>query len=213
MKKVLAALAATLAFGVSSAAVLLIDDFTVNQGPISGTLGSTAPNGNPMCDNNGTRELCEESITNTLGKAHFALVDAGFLEVNNGIGSDSEVILRWNIAAGAVPASSAAGLFNFLILQSDGNQTDIAFKFNGNSLFTGAIDPNTFNKTVSFSAPIGALTMGGVLELKINGAAGWDLALDQLELDLTPGGKVPTPGIALLLGAGLLGFGALRRKA
>lgn len=209
MKKVLAALAATLAFGVSSAAVLTLDDFSINQGPLKAGLGG---NPNPMCDNNGTREMCEASLTNPLGLDHKAQVQNGFLNISNETLSDTEVTIRWNIAAGAIPASSASGLFNFLVLASDGNPTNIAFSFNGASIFADAIAPNTFNQTVSFSAPIGALAVGGVLELKINGSPGWDLVLDQLDIDLTPG-KVPTPGIALLLGAGLLGFGALRRKA
>jgi hypothetical protein len=137
------------------------------------------------------------------------------LEVQNGGTSDTEVTLRWNIAAGLIPAGTVSGNFNFNVLFSDGNPTDIAFYWNGSasSFFSSSIAPNTVNQVVSFSAPIGALNAGGVLELRINGAPGWDLGLDQLALDLTPGGDAPAPGIAFLLGAGLLGLAARRRKA
>jgi hypothetical protein len=49
-----------------------------------------------------------------------------------------------------------------------------------------------------------------VLELRVNGATGWDLTADNFGLDVT-NLVVPVPAIPLLLGAGLVAIG-LRRK-
>jgi hypothetical protein len=212
MKKVFAALVATLAFGAASAVTVVIDDFSVAQGPVKAMPPTTA---NPLCDNNGTREICENLISNPLNVNHGVVVNGGvngFLNIGNEVLADSEVTLRWNIAPGLVAADAILGSFSFLVLASDSNPTNLVFKFGGATLFSGPIAANTLNQVVSFNAPLAALSAGGVLELVVNGTPGWDLALDNFGLTFTPASSVPVPGIAFLFGAGLLGL-ALRRKA
>jgi hypothetical protein len=208
MKKILVAALAALSMGSLSAATITIDDFSGSQGPLAAGLSG---NPNPMCDNNGIRELCETSVSNPLNLRHFVEVANGFLEVQNGGTSDTDVRIRWNIAAGTVPAGTVSGIFNFLVLFSDGNPTNLAFTFNGAAITSNVIAPNTTNQLVQFNAPIAALTAGGVLELTISGAAGWDLGLDSLTLETVA--AVPAPGIALLLGLGLAGIAVSRRRA
>jgi hypothetical protein len=210
MKKIFAVALSALALGTVSAATITIDAFDGSQGPLSAGLSG---NPNPMCDNNGVREVCETSVSNPLNLRHFVEVHDGFLEVQNGGTSDTDVRLRWNIGAGTIPAGTVSGVFNFVVLFSDGNPTNLAFTFNGAALTSSVIAPNTTNATVSFNAPIAALSAGGVLELTISGAAGWDLGLDSLGLTTVDAPAVPAPGIALLLGLGLAGIAVSRRRA
>jgi hypothetical protein len=211
MKKLFAALAALACVSVAQAVIIPIDDFSANQGPISDGTASAAATAPPdaVCDTNAIRTLCSSLIASDGIDNNIARVAGGSLRISNEASSDTQVTLRWNIAAGLVPAS-AIGTFNFLVVLSDGNPTNLQFFFNNALLAADNISANTVNQTVSFGAPIAALNAGGVLELRVNGAAGWDLTADNFGLDIT-NLQVPVPAIPLLLGAGLVAIG-LRRK-
>ena len=211
MKKLLTALAAATCFSVANAALITIDNFSTNQGPIVDTtvsgLATTAPDA--VCDTNSARTLCANLLADPFQSGMNARVIGGQLNVSNGAGTDSQVAVRWNLAAGFIPAN-AIGSFDFLVIRSDGEPTNLAFFFNGVAINNSVIAPSTVNQTVSFNAPIAQLAAGGVLELRITGSSDWDVQLDSLGLNVT-NLQVPVPAIPLLLGAGLVALG-LRRK-
>jgi PEP-CTERM motif len=55
---------------------------------------------------------------------------------------------------------------------------------------------------------------GGTLELRINGATGWDFSADSLGFSYEPAvvSSVPVPASFALLAAGLVGFAARKKK-
>ncbi|MDP3333147.1 MAG: PEP-CTERM sorting domain-containing protein [Methylococcaceae bacterium] len=144
----------------------------------------------------------------------------GFLDITNGGGEDSEVTILWNLTTGLVPANALNIGFYFAILQSDGNPTSLDFSFSSNPLASFSIPGNTANQNVSFGltpAQIALVSAGGPLELKINGAAGWDLSVDAFGFSYDqpvtpPTNNVPEPAAFALLAAGLAGFAAARKK-
>ncbi len=212
MKKLLTALAALALVSAAQAVLVPIDDFGGSQGPLTDSTASAAATAPPdaVCDTIvGVRTLCTSLIANPLNRSNVTDVSGGYLNIDNGNGSDTQATLRWTLAQNFV-ASTATGFFNFLVVQSDGNPTDLTFLFNGNVIHTDAILANSVNAPVRFAANIATLAAGGVLELRINGGAGWDLTLDSFGLDVT-NAAVPAPALPLLLGAGLVAIG-LRRK-
>lgn len=211
MKKLFAALAALACVSAANAALIIIDDFSTSQGPFVDTTLSAAAIAPPdaVCGTNSVRTLCTSMFADAGDADNSVRVSQGRLAISNGPDTNTQVTLRWNIAAGLVPAN-AIGAFNFLVLTSDLNPTNLVFTFNGALLSNSAIPGGSANLPVNFNAPIAALNAGGVLQLVINGATGWDLTVDNFGLNVT-NLQVPVPAIPLLLGAGLVAIG-LRRK-
>jgi PEP-CTERM motif len=142
----------------------------------------------------------------------------GFLDITNGGGEDSEVRISWNLAAGAIPTSAISSALFFKVLQSDGNPTNMSFFLNNVLFSSNDIAGNTQNATVQFNLDATQRTRanaGGVLELRINGATGWDFSADSLGFSYEPAvvAAVPVPASAALLAIGLVGFAARKRKA
>ena len=138
----------------------------------------------------------------------------GLLEIANDSGRDGEAIFTWTIAPGLLPANAIHVGFFLQIVQSDGNPTSADFTLGGNPLASFNIAPNTLNQAVNFGltpAQRASIAAGGSLGLKLNGAVGWDLTIDQFgfSFDL-PQATVREPGS--LVGAALLGIGAARRR-
>lgn len=206
MKKAVSALL-TAFFAINAhAGQIIIDSF--DDGDQSISLSGT--------DTNAFRTLSTRLLASANPVSSTVEVSFGSLTVTNGSGEASEVTVSWDLAPNLVPAGAKDLSFLFTIVESDANATDLAFSFNGSSLASFAIPGNTVDEDVQFGISGGVLDAGGVLELVINGNPGWDLQLDAFGLAFTdpdvPPNPIPEPATLALVGLGLLGAGALRRR-
>jgi PEP-CTERM motif len=125
------------------------------------------------------------------------------------------VRISWTLAAGRIPASATTAALFFKVLQSDGNPTNMSFYLNGSLFSSNDIPGNTVDSIVQFtlnSAQRATANAGGTLELRINGATGWDFSADSLGFSYEPAAAVPVPASAALLAIGLVGFAARKKK-
>ncbi|WP_326542725.1 PEP-CTERM sorting domain-containing protein [Pseudorhodoferax sp.] len=211
-KNLFAAIVACSALFAANAHAITVslDDF--NNGDQSLTAGAI---GTLVSDTNAYRTLTTRLLSTAPPTQSAVEVSFGGLHVTNGGGEDSEVTVSWNLAAGLLPPNATNIGFLFTIVQSDANATDVEFLLNGASVSNFAIPGNTFDKDLMFSVADSVLDDGGTLTMVINGAVGWDLDLDfvGLSYDLpTRVNEVPEPASVALLGMGLLGLGAVRRR-
>ncbi len=223
MKKIFAltAISAGLFASQSFAAPVFINIDDFNSGAQS--LPDLTADGNPVTGSIGIRTVTNNLLSavapvgNTLDVT--GVDPDGFLDITNGGSEDSEVTISWALASALLPSDATNIGFFFSVLQSDGNPTDLAFSLNGNLLSTFAIAGNTANQNVSFGlTPAQALlaSAGGTLEVKINGAAGWDFSADAFgfayEPAVLPPSNVPEPSTLGLLGLGLAALGYRKKK-
>lgn len=143
-----------------------------------------------------------------------AEVSFGSLTVTNGSAEDSEVRVSWGFDASLLPVGSGNYQFLFNIVESDGNDTDLEFFYNGLSFADFAIPGNTINQNLSFGVSTSSLASSGVLELVINGDPGWDFQLDSIGLSFSDpvANNVPEPSTLALFALGLFGAAAARRR-
>ena len=212
MKKHLLALALIAAAGAAQAGNAIIDSF--DNGDQTIELDAANPTGTLT---NGFRTLSSTLLSSSAPVSSSASVSFGILDITNGGGEDSTVTVQWNVGALSVPTGATDIGFLFKILESDGNPTDVAFSLNGTPIFSSAIPGNTTNADVSFTLSDPSLiTSGGLLELVINGASGWDLSLDAFGVSWTdpvvPTNPIPEPASMALIGLGALGLAAVRRR-
>lgn len=199
---------------MAEAGVITIDDFSVVQGP----LVDLSPNNVRVFNVNAVRNMSINGLSFTDFPDNRLEVTGGVLEVTNGAGDDSEVTLTWNIAAGLIPLGSSKPSFLFEVVASDTKPTDVDFFLDGASFGSFVIPGNSSGSSVSFGLAAGALAAfngGGALELRVNGAPGWNLTLDSISLEFADP-KAPTPvslpGSLALLGLGLVAMRLGRKK-
>jgi hypothetical protein len=138
----------------------------------------------------------------------------GFLDVTNGSGEDSEVRVAWNVAAGALPASALSAEILFKVLRTDGNPADLSFYFNGSLFAVSSIPPNATDLLVGAQLSAGqrvVASLGGILELRMNGALSSDISVDAFRFSYEPA-TLAAPASLALLGVGFLGLAFRKRR-
>jgi len=215
MKKLFAltAIAAGLLVSAQASAltVVSIDDFNSGDQLIS----DLVVDGVAVTDTNAIRTLSTNLLAAVPPVGNTAQVVAGILDITNGGGDDSEIKVDWTIGALSLPSNAINVGFYFKVLQSDGNPTDLEFLFNSASIQSFSIAPNTMNADLTFglnAAELAAVSGGGNLTLKINGEPGWDLSVDQFGFSYETPSKVPEPTTLGLIGLGLAGMAAARKR-
>jgi hypothetical protein len=209
-------LSTTVACTSAFAAPIFFDIDTFNTNPQS--IPDLTANGAAVVESNAVRTFSNNLLAGVAPIGNTADITGGptgFLDITNGGGEDSEVRISWNLAAGRIPASALSAALFFKVLQSDGNPTNMSFYLNGSLFSSNDIPGNTMDAIVQFGlspAQRVAANAGGTLELRINGATGWDFSADSLGFSYEPAAAVPVPASAALLAIGLVGFAARKKK-
>lgn len=194
---------ATTAISLASAGSLSLDDFSIAQGPLTTTSSSGA-----LAIGGGiTRTLSLTSFGGVAPIAHKMEVTSGILDMTNGIGDDSAMVLSYNLPLLGVPMGATNLEIVLTVLASDGNKSDVVLGGVGAGFVN--IPGNTLNVSYNFGIsgpPVGP----GNLSFTFNGDPGWDLAIDSVSLTWS---DVPEPSTYAMVGAGLIALALRRRSA
>jgi hypothetical protein len=211
------ALFTTMACTSALAAPIFIDIDTFNTNPQS--ISDLTVNGVPVVQSNAVRTLSNNLLAGVPPIGNTVDITGGptgFLDITNGGGENSEVRISWALAAGSIPVSATSAALFFKVLQSDGNPTNMSFYLNGNLFSSNDIAGNTKDQVFQFLLSANQRVVanaGGTLELRINGATGWDFSVDSLAFTYEPlVSSVPVPASAALFAIGLVGFAARKKK-
>jgi PEP-CTERM motif len=212
MSKLGLALIAGVALSSAVNADVLLDDFSRVQGTI---VSVAAPA--PQSTTSGNRTIAITTTTPSPLANPFAqiqAVSAGTFSISNPSLATSVVELSYNLGALSGFAPGISGGFNFDVLSNDqGNSGSVTVRV----MFTGAggnfsIAPLSIPAAppgvplfIALSgAQLSSVTQGGTLSFFFTGPD-YDLTIDNLRL-------VPEPASLALLGLGLIGLGAARRR-
>jgi len=210
-KFLIPALLAAVGFN-AQAGLVAIDDFDSGDQfiTIDAAAGETTAN-----DSNTIRTITSTLLASTNPVQNSVEVSFGFLTVTNGSGENTLVNVAWDLDANLTPDGSSDYTLLYKVVESDGNPTNLVFRFEGDIIAQYSIAANTMNQEIEIDVSGFDLNAGGSLEMEITGESGWDLQVDAIGLrytdPTTPPSSIPEPATTLLMSFGIFLF-CMRRK-
>lgn len=224
----LIALGSISVLGAPQAATILIDNFAINQGPV---IAGPARVDGPVLTNSAywtTRRLSIVDVHGTSGSGVAIEIIGGQLEISNGVSSNAVSAITWSLDTSALGRALANATFFEISIEQVGIEfgsvtisptvPGSAVRTSGQdgqalALFAGAPGsvPNSF--TITFDSSLKADSSWKNFKItstcRPDGARTGITAGDRDGLD---GCAVDTPTTLPLLGLGIFGIAALRRK-
>ena len=219
--KITGALGVLALVGSAASQAIVIDSFGTTQSvSCADTFAPFCPqstNDGSSADYLGSSRTITTALTSGNGQVQAGVntVTPGALDMQNSTTAVGKVTVDWNDVANAdlTEGGTATGIFMSLPSAID-NSLDVMFTINGTSSLSKSFADGTSGSAFFFPfadfAPGTTFNDVTSIQAMFSGPAGWDAIVDLI--DTRPDPTVPVPAPIALIGLGLAGLGAARRK-